>query len=113
MSNEQSATPAAPAAGTVVVQAGEKLITLKRPEILAQYRLVETLGQSAENRVYLTMCIPLIYVVAIDDERVAQPRTKLEVEALIQRLGEEGIKVVSNAVDNQFGADVEVAAAKK
>ncbi len=80
-----------------------RAIKLRKPGVLAQYRLVEVLGQAAENRVYLSMCIPLIYVSEIDGIAVSQPSTKLQVEALIQRLDEHGIDAVSEGVQENFG----------
>ena len=47
---------------------------------------------------------PLIYVSAIDGELTVQIARKSEVEALIQRLGEEGISAVMDAVKANFGA---------
>jgi len=49
------------------------------------------------------MCLPLIYVAAIDDDDRIPMTTKREIEALIQRLDEEGIAAVSIAVEKHFG----------
>jgi hypothetical protein len=50
------------------------------------------------------MVLPLIYVTAIDGDPVYQPASKREVEALIQRLEEEGVGAVMNGVQANFGA---------
>jgi hypothetical protein len=60
-------------------------IRLKKPGVLAQYRLVEVLGDSAKNEVYMAMVLPLLYVAAIDDQPNPTPTRKSEVEALFQR----------------------------
>lgn len=80
-----------------------RVITLKKPGVLAQYRLIEILGDSAKNEVYMGMVLPLIFVSAIDGDAVAMPTNKREVEALIQRLDEEGVAAVVNGVQEHFG----------
>ena len=81
-----------------------RIISLKKPGVLAQFRLVEALGDTAKNEVYMRMVLPLIYVSAIDGDPVAPPTRKSEVEALIQRLDEDGISAVMEAVSANYGA---------
>ena len=97
----------------VVTSAGGKAIGIKRPHVLSQYKLVDAIGDSAENRVYLNMCIPLMWVASIDGNPVPQPTTKLQIEGLISRLDEDGITAVSKGIDEHFSRKNEVAAAKK
>ena len=78
----------------VVVDARGRQITLRKPGVLGQFRLVEALGKTAENIVYLNMALPIIFVAAIDGEPVIPPATKLEIEALLQRLDEDGLEAV-------------------
>ncbi len=80
-----------------------RAITLKKPGVLAQYRLVEVLSDSAKNEVYMGMVLPLIYVTGIDGVPVYQPVSKREVEALVQRLDEAGIAAVMGGVQKNFG----------
>ena len=91
------------AAEVVVTDAAGRKITLKKPGVLAQYRLIEILGDSAKNEVYMGMVLPLIYVSAIGEHPVIQPASKREVEALISRLDEEGINAVMQGVQENFG----------
>lgn len=91
-------------------------IKLKKPGVLAQYRLIEALGDSAVNRVYMGMVVPLIYVTAVDDLVVNQPKLKMHVEALIQQLDEDGIAAVMEKVTEVWGAadpEADKAALKK
>ncbi len=81
-----------------------RVITLRKPGVLAQYRLVELLGKAAENQVYMGMVLPLLYVAAINDDRLPALSNKREVEALIQRLDEAGIEAVMKGVQEHFGA---------
>jgi hypothetical protein len=100
---------------TVTDSAG-RVIKLKRPGVLAQFRLVEVLGESAKNQVYMGMVLPLIYVTAVDDLPVFQPTSKLQVEALIQQLDEHGCAAVMQGVQQHFGAvdpEADKAALKK
>src|SRR5574340_1204561 len=90
-------------AETSVTDALGRVITLKKPRILAQYQLIEILGDSAKNEVYWTMTFPLIFVVAIDGDAVSMPMNKREVEALISRLDDEGVSAVVHGVQEHFG----------
>lgn len=85
-----------------------RTITLKKPGVLAQYRLVEALGDSASNTTYVNMVLPLLFVSAIDGDALGQLSSKLLVEALIKRLDDSGIETVIKGVQAHFGAqDVE------
>ena len=103
-------------AEVAVTDARGRTIRLKKPGVLAQYRLIEILGESAKNEVYVGMVLPLIYVCEIDGDQVAQPNTKREVDGLIQRLDEDGIAAVMNGVQSHFGSvdpEADQAALKK
>jgi hypothetical protein len=88
---------------TTVTDALGRVIKIKKPGVLAQYRLIEALGDSAQNQTYMGMVLPLIYVTAIDDLAVHQPKSKMQVEALIQQLDEAGIEAVMRHVQETFG----------
>jgi len=81
-------------------------ITLKKPRVLDQLRLVELLGESAQNDRYLVMVSPLLYVQAIDGEALLFS-TKRELEAAYQQLGEEGLTAVIEGIKKHFGASNE------
>lgn len=101
---------------TSVIDARGRTITIKKPGVLAQYRLIEALGDSASNQTYMGMVLPIIYVTSIDDLAVHQPKTKIQVEALIQQLDEDGIEAVMRHVNETFGAsdpEADKAALKK
>jgi hypothetical protein len=62
------------------------------------------------------MVLPLIYVTAIDGEDASPPISKPQVRALIQRLGDDGVKAVMKAVQENFvtaDVDGDTAAIKK
>jgi hypothetical protein len=106
---DSSSTPPAAAAAlkgaeVKVKDARGRQITLKKPSVLAQYRIVEVAGASAENEVYMSMVLPIVFVTSIDEEFVLQPTSKLQLEALIQRLDEDGIAAVMQGVREHFSA---------
>lgn len=90
-------------------------ITLRKPNVLAQLDLVDAIGESSSNRLYLAMVLPLIYVAAIDGIEVPPFETKREVKALWSRLGDEGLKSVNEGIEEHFTPDQkdEVESAKK
>lgn len=100
------------AAEVTVTDVRSRTILLKKPGILAQYRLVEIMGDAAANETYMNMVLPVLFVSAIDGEAVIAPQTKREVEALIQRLDEDGIAAVVTGVRDKFGAQVSVEGGK-
>ncbi len=93
----------AAAAEVLVVDTKGRSITLKKPGVLAQFRLVKILGESAKNEVYMGMIMPMIFISAIDGQVVPFPNTELEIEALIQRLDEDGVSAVMQGVQDNFG----------
>lgn len=101
----------------VISDAKGRAITLSRPGVLAQFRLIESVGpETAKNEVYMGMVLPLIFVTDIDGEPVFQPANKLQLEALIQRLGDDGVEAVHKGVTEHFGArdpEADKAALKK
>jgi hypothetical protein len=96
----------AKAAETVTIQdAKGRSIVLRKPGVLAQYRLIEAIGaQAAENTVYVSMVLPLIYIASIDDDLLTMPVNKLQIDGLITRLDEDGIAAVMHGVQEHFGS---------
>jgi len=90
-------------AETTITDSAGRIIKIKKPGVLTQYRLIEALGDSAQNQTYMGMVLPLIYVVSIDGLAVNPPKTKMQVEALIQQLDEAGIEAVMKCVQETFG----------
>ena len=90
-----------------------RTLQIKRPNVLAQYKLVEMLGASAEGRVYLAMVTPLLFLQSIDGE-VQNFANKREMEAVIQRLDDDGLAALNAGIEEHFGAaDAEVSHAGK
>lgn len=93
--------------GVTVTDSTGRRIHLRKPGPLAQYRLVEAAGATAENKTYMAMALPLIYVAAIDDTPVPAIATKPQLEALIQRLGDEGLEAVGNGIGEHFAVSID------
>jgi hypothetical protein len=89
---------------TVTDSAG-RVIALKKPGILSQFRLIKILGDAAKNQVYVGMVMPLTYVVSVDGDPVLQPNTEREIDALIVRLDDHGVEAVMKGVNEHFGAE--------
>lgn len=71
-------------------------LDVRRPSPLAEFRLVEAVGpQTAANATYMQMVNPLIYVAALDGQPEPLPSSKLEVEALLMKLGHAGLERLS------------------
>jgi hypothetical protein len=79
-----------------------RVIILKKPGILAQFDLIEALGELAKNDVYRMMCIPAIYVQSIDGNPAPPPTNKAQMRALISRLGEEGFNAIRAGIDKHY-----------
>lgn len=86
-----------------VVDSRGRTFTLKKPGILSQFRMVELLGDSAANGVFMNMVFPLTFVAAIDDIPVARITKRSELDGLIQQLDEDGIAAVMDGVRAKYG----------
>lgn len=108
----QVVTMGATAEVVVDVEDGRK-VTLRRPGVLAQFKMIEMLGgEAAANSVFVNMVFPVTYVVAVDGEAVPRITTRPQLDALIQQLDEAGIKAVMNGVQLHFGGMTDPEATK-
>lgn len=81
-----------------------RTFVLKKPDVLAQFDLIEALGDLAKNDVYRMMCIPAIYVVSIDGIAAPAPSNKAQMRALISRIGEDGFGAIQKGIKERFPA---------
>jgi hypothetical protein len=76
---------------TQVTDAKGRNLGLRRIPFLEEFRIIETVGaERAANQVYMSMLNPVLCIAEIDGEKIDIPRTHPQIEALIQRAGEEG-----------------------
>ena len=91
-----------------ITTATGRKISIRKPGMLSQFRLIEMVGgDTAQNQVYMAMALPLFWVTELDGEQVLPPKTKRELEALIQRVEEDGISAIVDGISEHFEAPVE------
>jgi len=84
---------------------GRKL-GLRRLPFLEEFRIVETVGpERAVNQVYMGMLNPILCITEIDGAKIEIPRTHAQIEALINRVGQEGFIAAFEGVTKHFAAD--------
>jgi hypothetical protein len=92
----------AKSADVQVKDAKGRVLTLRKPNVLAQYQLVRMLGADASsNQTYLSMVMPLLYLQAIDGE-VVNFANQRELDAAIQKLDEEGLQALAQGIQENF-----------
>lgn len=88
----------------IVTDTRGRQIKLAKPSVLAQFRLVKMLPPDvAANQTYIGMCMPLLFVAAIDGQTIIFPNTDRELDGFIERLGEEGVEAVAKGVRDYWG----------
>lgn len=77
---------------------GRKL-SLRRLDALDKLRLFKAVGSTlAQNEPYLGMALLACSVTAIDDVPCPMPVNEVQIEHLVQRLGEQGLAAVAQAL---------------
>lgn len=80
-----------------------RVITLKKPNPLANLDFAKAAGSDKLNVIYLSEVFHLKFVCAIDGSPVPCPSTEGELRALYQRLGDEGNVACQEGVAKLFG----------
>ena len=109
---DNAATKAGPGVFEVTDARG-RVLTVKRPNVLAQYRLVRTLGaDAASNTPYLNMLMPLLYLHKLDGAEVSIGNQR-EIDLLIQQLDDDGLVALTGAISENFAKQDDEGAVKK
>lgn len=109
----QSIVKAANKAVTVTDTKGRSLGVRKMP-LLDRMRMFEAIGpENSKNEAYVGYAALACSVVSIDGEEVSRPTSKIQLEALLQRLGDEGINAVADHFESEAKAAVADAEAAK
>jgi hypothetical protein len=88
-----------------------RLIGVRKMLPLDRMRMFEVVGsENAKNEPYLGYAALAFHVSSIDGDAVAQPATKRQLEALIQRLGDDGLNAVGKLLEEQFSPEASEAA---
>ena len=88
--------------GKEVVDANGRKIVLRKADIMDRFYLLRAMGADASNPSLVGMMMPTIYVAAIDGAPFPTPRTLVECEAALKRLGDDGFLVVTEEINNYF-----------
>ncbi len=89
------------AARTLLARDAEgRELSLRRPDALDRLRLFKALGAELSlNAPYLGVALLAASVTAIDGVPVPAPTSESQLEALVRRLGDDGIDAVADALD--------------
>ena len=81
-----------------VIDSRGRVLKLRKLDILSESRLVRMLGQdTVTNSIYMNgYVIPAVMVSEIDGEALFLPMSERQMEALIQRLDNDGLEAVLN-----------------
>jgi hypothetical protein len=80
-----------------------RTIHIKKMNALDRMRLAEAVGaDNAKNEVYFGYASLAMHVTEIEGDPIIQPRTKLALEGLVQRLGDDGLEAVALGVAEHF-----------
>jgi hypothetical protein len=85
-----------------VTDALGRVITLKKPSILANLSFSKAAGDDKINILYLSEISHLKYVTAIDDDVIITPSSEGELKALLLRLDYEGSEAALAGVAEHF-----------
>lgn len=89
-------------------------LVIRRPSALQKFMLMDALGSSSDNKMLFMHAVLAASVIEIDGEPVSFPKSKMQVQALIQRLDDDGIDaaadVFAKAAEDEAG-DAEAAMA--
>lgn len=84
---------------------GRKL-GLRQLPFIEEFRIIEAVGPDrAANQVYMGMLNPVLCIAEIDGDPVDIPRTHPQIEALIQRAGQDGFLAAVEWIAGQVSAD--------
>jgi hypothetical protein len=87
----------------VVTDVRGRKITVKKMNALGRMRLFEVVGpDNVQNEAYFGFASLACHVTAIDGDPVIQPTTKNQLEALVQRLDDDGLNAVGKAIEDNF-----------
>ena len=88
-----------------VTDAPGRVLALKRPSVLTQLKLIEILGDTSKNETFMNVVMPALYVKSIDGDEDLMVGTRRQLDALIQRLDEDGLAAISEGIREHFLAN--------
>lgn len=103
----QSLIKAANQAANVFDSRG-RTIGIKRLQLLDRMKMFEVIGpENSKNETYMGYAALAFSVISIDDAPVPRPSNRIQFDALLQNLGDEGIEAVAGhfAAEASLGQD--------
>lgn len=95
-----------------VVDIFGRRLTVRKVTALDKLRLLKAAGpELAMNQPWLSMAIVAASVAAIDGVPIPRPSTEAQIEALVGRLGDEGIEAVADTIGPSVDGNEAVLAA--
>ena len=87
--------------------AGGRVLSIRRLDALDRLRLFKALGAELSlNAPYLGVALLACSVTEIDGVPVPPPRTEAQLEALVKKLGDDGLAVASQALEGDDGVEL-------
>lgn len=86
--------------GKLIKDSKGREIVLRKPSLLDQYDFLKALGEDANNTTLTNIMYPLMFIAKIDGQVFETPRFYSECRASLQRVGEEGVLAITEAVTN-------------
>jgi hypothetical protein len=87
----------------IVTDSKGRQIGIRRMKALDRLRMFEVLGaENAKNEPYLGYAALAFHVCSIDEEKINRPTSKLQLEGLIQHLGDEGMEAVGEELQKML-----------
>src|ERR1035437_4330455 len=103
----QTVVKAAALTGDAVDERGRR-ITVKRLTAIDRMRLFSAAGSElSKNDQWIGLAALAASCIAIDGDQVPKPVSRLQIEALVDRLGDEGIAAVGEGYQKTFGVGAE------
>ncbi|WP_435018494.1 hypothetical protein TA3x_000468 [Tundrisphaera sp. TA3] len=80
-------------------------IGIRKLNALDRIKMFEVVGsENSSNQAYMIYASAACHAASIDGEAVSRPATRLQLEALVKRLDEEGIEAILGGLQEQYAA---------
>lgn len=91
---------------TTVTDARGRVLTIKKLGLLDRMRLMEIVGEeNTNNGPYFGYTVLAYCVQSIDGDAIARPASKMALEALLQRLDDDGVEASAKALGSMNQGD--------
>lgn len=86
--------------GKEIIDEKNRVLKLRKPDILDLYDLMSALGDDAKNPTCQAMAMNVLYIGMIDGQLVASPKSYSEFRATLKRIGNEGMKALADYMES-------------